>query len=730
MGEVANPTTFPFASSPPPSNLPHNSVLSPTSPSHIAPVCLNLPHFPSAACSNNLSSLSAHASPFVPQKSGPANAPRFDSVSSTVPLDDVPDPLDLDDVDAALLENFLSSDTVAAAPPPCECHALPIGSCPKVKKNYLEISLQLQSLPGKPANMDSLRIPLPRQSFPIPTWRFALQHYFDGPEIVSFLEFGWDFSFLSPPSPKDAHKNLASAKLAPHDVDTYIATELTHGALIGPFEAGEIPFPVFRSPIGTVHKVPVRRTITDCSQLGAGINSYISAHLHRGKTWKLSLPTTKTIVALIQKCKSLYPGERLQMFKLDFSRWYRWFGIDLGQAPFFAIGWNHKTFLDSSMSFGNRAAALCAQRTMYAIVWLFRTQVEPAPGVQNSGFNCCCPTHCDCGDNCPTGYIDDSIVICPESLASYQFEAFIRLCQTLGLRISSSPGHVSPPAANCIALGLLYNLDDNTVSLPAPKLQALLDLIDEWLAKKRASEKQFASLAGKLLNAANVVRSGRLLTSRILANKRLAASVPVPVLVDEACRADLLWWREALLSRNGVSFLEPDHDLTLAMDASSHGWWGDLPGLAGFNFATSEYWHGPPPSEFESWDICDLETLCHVVSTHIWAPSWNYKQVLGQTDNMVSFYLFTNGRSRDNLRLEMARFVASAQVSHQFVWTPQWISTHRNVIPDALSRWGTQKYRDIFFAECARLNITPKKIELRPEYFNFKYHLGSSSRPH
>ena len=98
---------------------------------------------------------------------------------------------------------------------------------------------------------------------------------------------------------------------------------------------------------------------------------------------------------------------------------------------------------------------------------------------------------------------------------------------------------------------------------------------------------------------------------------------------------------------------------------------------------------------------------------------------MGQTDNMVSFYLFSNGRSRNDFRLRMARFVASKQVEHEFVWSPEWISTHKNIIPDALSRWGTPAYQDIFFKECARLNISPKKIEIRPEYFEFANHLGS-----
>ena len=533
------------------------------------------------------------------------------------------------------------------------------------------------------------------------------------------LRYGWDFAFLSPPHPKDAQRNLGSANLAPQDVDTYVSTELQHGALVGPFSDAELPWPVFRSPLGTVHKVPVRRTITDCSQCGAGINSFISAHLHRGQDWKLFLPTTQTIVNLIQQCRSLYPGQRLSMFKLDFSRWYRWFQIDPSQAIFFAIKWRNLTYLDAALSFGNRASALCAQRCMWAIIWIFRTRIEPQPGVQNSGIFCHCPSHCECGSIFSCGYIDDSITIAPQPLAEHQFHAFIQLCKNLGLKLSTSPGHISPPAPTCVALGILFDLDENTVSLPQTKVDSLLLLIEEWLAKDYATDKEFASLAGKLINASNVVRSGRLLCSRILANKRLAASNNTPVLVDSACKEDLLWWRSALQNRNGVSFLVHDSDVSLAMDASGHGWFQDLPGLAGFNFSSNEYWHGPPPEHLRHLQICDLETLCHVVSCHIWGPSWNKLQVLGQTDNTISFYLFNNGRSRDDLRLRMARFVAASQVSHNFIWKPEWLSTHVNVLPDALSRWASPKYQNIFVEECRRLNISPTKIELRPEHFIF-----------
>ena len=617
------------------------------------------------------------------------------------------------------MQHFLESDQDSAVPLPCSCHSRPIGSCPDVIQDFFQTVIALRNVPGAPANMDSLRIPLPRPSFPIHAWRLALQGYHDAEEILSFMEYGWDFSFLAPPDPKDATRNLASASIAPQDVDSYIKAELSHGALLGPFHDNDIPFRVYRSPLGTAPKVPVRRTITDCSQLGLGINQYISAHEHRGKNWKIFLPTTKTIVDLIKRNRKRFPGQQLSMWKADYSRWYRWFCSDPGQAIFFAVRWRNADYIDTCLSFGNRAAAQCAQRVMWAVLWIFRTRINPEPGIPNTGISCDCASHCDCGDITACGYVDDTIGIAPQSIALHQFNAFLELCRNLGLKLSRSAGHISSPATTCIALGLQYDLVANTVSMPTEKLASLLVMLEKWSLRTYATDKEFASLLGRLMHAANVIRSGRLMVNRLLATKRLAASLDRPALVDSSCKADIQWWHTALSSRNGISFLEHDHDVILAMDASGGGWENGLPGLAGFNFSTNEFWCGPPPEHLLHLDICDLETVCHVVSCHIWGHTWKRMQILGQTDNTISYYLFSNGRARDELRLQMARFVASCQVRFEFVWIPEWISTHVNVLPDAASRFGSKKYRDIFDAECTRRGIVPKRLPLLPEHFNF-----------
>lgn len=546
----------------------------------------------------------------------------------------------------------------------------------------------------------------------------ALGNYFDRAELLSAYTYGWDLSFLSPPAPRNATFNLPSAAEAESDVDKYVATELAHGALIGPVNPAALPFPISHNPLGTVPKAgsSTRRTIVDCSQAGRGINAYIPSDFHRGSPWKLTLPTTDTIIRSIQRTRSRYPNETILLFKIDFSRFYRWLVLDPHQVRFLAVHWRGKSYLDAYFSFGNRGATLAAQRTSWAVCHIFRTKVPPAPGSTNPGINCSCPSHCLCGSNTADPYIDDCIVSVPASLAEHQFSEFQALARKLGLALSQTTGHISPPAEQCVALGILFDLASNTISLPEEKLGPLLDLLHSWLNKTHATEKELASLAGKLLFASRVVRPGRTFLNRALATKRQAAAAGGTIILDAGFFADISWWSNSLRSSNGISFLESRHEVEVSLDASSAGWYGNIPGLAGFNHSTSEFWACGAPSHIQDFHIADLELFCHIIAARVWGCQWKDVHVLGHTDNEPTFYLLKNGRSRIDLRLRMARCFSSLQVSAGFLWETAWISTKLNELPDYLSRSGDPVFRKKFAEACAIRGIVPTQIPVNPDW--------------
>ena len=569
--------------------------------------------------------------------------------------------------------------------------------------------------------MDGLREPLMFPSFPADTWKWALSGYFDSHEIHEQFVYGWDMSFTETPHPKNSRWNLQGASLYEKDVQIYIDQELAFGALVGPFDESELPFQVYCSPFNTVKKKKskVRRTVVDCTQLDKGINKFIDAHLHRGTYWKLSLPTSATIIKLIQNTRLQYPGQRVLIFKLDMARWYRWFLLDPVQAIFFAVRWRGKVYLDTVLSFGNRAAALAAQRVIWAIVWMFRTRVPPFPGSFNSGIACSCKTHCECGDNQAAGYIDDFIGVSSETLAHLQFDAALGLAKFLGLHLSETPGHISPPSVECECLGSLYNTDLNSMRLPDDKVADFTELLQVWSTKQRASEHELAVLCGKMLYAANVFFAGRLFLNRCLATKRFASRFDEPIYLSEDFYADIRWWQSAIKSRNGVSFLVPESTVDVSLDASTDGWYGGLPGLGAYNHKNHQYFSCTVPLELRYLEIADLELIAHVVSLHVWADQWLETQVTIHTDNQACWHLLNNGRSRQDIRLRMSRWMASCQIEKQFRIASAWIPTSENNLADALSRYGDKAQRDKFAEHCESLGGIPSRCRISDSFFDF-----------
>ena len=623
--------------------------------------------------------------------------------------------------DQQLWSRFCESDLSGSPPPPCECHGLPRGACPEVKAYFVDrISRGLEHS-GLTPNMDSLREPLKFQNFPLENWEWALSGYFDAHEILQGFRFGWDVSFTSEPKPKDAQYNLQGASLFQKDVQHYVDQESRFGSLVGPFDPSKLPFKVYCSPLNTVNKKgsKVRRTVVDCTQLDKGVNAFIDAHHHRGKDWKLSLPTSATIIKLIQETRQKYPGERVFLFKIDFSRWYRWFTLDPVSSIFFAIRWRGQVYLDTALSFGNRAAALAAQRVIWAVIWIYRTRIPSFPGTFNSGVTCSCTGHCDCGDNKAAGYIDDFMGASPQSLAHINFDAALGLADTLGLRISKTPGHVSPPSAICECLGITYDTDRNVMLLPQDKVDALSQILQDWLSKTITTEHELAVLAGKLLFASQVIASGRLFLNRCLATKRRAARHNGPIMLDEDFRADIRWWQNAIKLHNGVSFLVPEATIHISLDASTDGWYQGKPGLGAYNHSTHEYFSEPAPEHLEELGIADLELLAHVAAVHLWGPAWHGHEVAIHTDNQATYYLLRNGRSRDDRRLRMSRSIATQGIQHQFRIISEWIPTTENTLADALSRVGDPAQRRKFQQHCDELGGTPRQRPVRPEHFSF-----------
>ena len=123
-------------------------------------------------------------------------------------------------------------------------------------------------------------------------WRHYLTDYVDH-VVVDFLQFGWPINYMSSVLPQPTHTNHQSALSYPEDVQHYLSTELSFGALAGPFKENPLPDDLITSLLQTVYKrgSTKRRVMMGLTfPHAASVNSGIPKTHYLDNTFQLRLP--------------------------------------------------------------------------------------------------------------------------------------------------------------------------------------------------------------------------------------------------------------------------------------------------------------------------------------------------------------------------------------------------------------------------------------------------------
>ena len=124
-----------------------------------------------------------------------------------------------------------------------------------------------------------------------------------------------------------------------------------------------------------------------------------------------------------------------------------------------------------------------------------------------------CLSPCSCGDNFCPAKVDHFLGVVPELHARHIWSQMLGVLDELSPPTSATLGHLSLPSIKLVALGIQFDLDDNTVSLPEDKLHDIIEILHSWKLRDRATKRQIQQLLGKLLHASRVIRPGRIYLS-------------------------------------------------------------------------------------------------------------------------------------------------------------------------------------------------------------------------
>ena len=436
-----------------------------------------------------------------------------------------------------------------------------------------------------------------------------------------------------------------------------IREEGAAGRLLGPLP----PLLASDYPIGLIpksHQPGKWRLIVDLSSpRGFSVNDAISVeYCHMQYTSVLEAS------ALIRQL-----GRGAKLAKIDLHPAYRMVPVHADDHHLLSIQWQNEIFVDTALPFGLQSAPKISSAIADALAWTLHTR----------------------GVVWQLHYLDDFLFMgmpTDNSCGKAQ-EVALDTCSELGVPVATHK-----MASQLTFLGIQFDTETMSLSLPVGKLTRILGLFLSWWSKRTASKRELQSLIGHLNHSAMVVLPGRTFLRRMIDLVKVAKHPNHHVRLTAGFKSDLQWWASFLLRWNGRSIMPPE--------APSHVVTSDASGSWGCGEVTDsgQWFQVQWPESWAEIAIAAKEMVPVVISAAIWGVQWAKCRVLVRSDNMAVVHCLTTGTARNPLLMHLLRCLHFVTASHQIDIVSRHVPGVLHTAADALSR----NYMRLFF------NATPQ----------------------
>ena len=527
--------------------------------------------------------------------------------------------------------------------------------------------------PANTPNYRGARIPLAHTGLKISNWRRLLTGYGEDNELLQFMEFGFPLGLVDTPVLSACERNHGSSyQYFPH-IDKFIAAEITRGGLTGPFT--HPPWSnLMLSPMMTAPKKPnSRRPVFDATFGDHSLNNATPSDHYLGTPTVYTYPKIDDFKRIILSC-----GRNCFMWKRDLHRFYLQIPLDPVDYQHVGCIWRGIFFIFVMLMFGLRHSGLQGQRLTDALSWIHRQL--GLDSTLAAKYNCI--NYCD-----DLGGAESS-----KSRADESFQKLVELLEELGLQ--EAKDKASSPSTEMTYLGVLFNSNTMTMSVPPEKLAELKAEIERWYRKTTTAKKPLQSLLGKLFWVSRVVQHSRTFMGRLLAQLRELSGKPdcMKVKLSDDCRKDLLWWRNFLQIYNGVTMIENDSAIPLSLsqllDKPHTICVGDATLTGGGAWHGSCYWSRQFPLKLRDPKIPVhiKEFLVVIVSVKLWGEGWAGKVIQIFCDNDPVCDVVDGERPSDPAMLSLLREFKYLVCRYKFYPIMRKINTKDNLVADHISR--------------------------------------------
>jgi hypothetical protein len=277
------------------------------------------------------------------------------------------------------------------------------------------------------------------------------------------------------------------------------------------------------------------------------------------------------------------------------------------------------------------------------------------------------------------------------------------------------------------SLGLIFDFENETLSMKPEKIQKSLLRIEEALGKTTWTRTFGDQLIGSLRYTGLVIKPSKAFFKRIhrfnITVKRGSTKKLTKEIVD-----DLLWLKSILpIARvNNIPFTEivdsPPVDVKCIMDASSFGSCAvDITNRRVFiNQHTEEdkiLFHSVTGNNIDALGINVLELSSAVQAALIWCPEWTKPQktthVQFQLDNMSAIAWINKKYSPNTIGQDFIRLLTMIEVLYNLQFSAIHVPGVENTLADAGSRMDDPSKREYFLSQTNDLQVRqlPSKIQ-------------------
>ena len=453
-------------------------------------------------------------------------------------------------------------------------------------------------------------------------------------------------------------------------VDEHIAARVASGRLLDvtPLYVADPLLPAIVAPLAVVPKSTpgTYRLILDGS---SGVGLCVNDSIDPASLGSFPLATGADICSAILRARAERPDENVLIWVSDFKDAYLNVPVRVDDYWQLATVWRNRVYWNTVAPFGLRSSDRLLAQLTHAIA----DTVTPVSGI---------PCHI---------YVDDAAAVGFADTLSVHRDLFTRTAASVGQIVH--PVKSLDPATRRRFIGWDFDSVALTMSLPPDRAAKLLATLSRFADARRVRKRDLQSILGAMNSAQQGIRHARAFMAECFSCLASASSPSHWVTLTPLARLDLQWWRDLLLTYNGVSFFRPPvSHVTGFSDASNTGW----DGHGGYGWLCPElriYSRGPWPAELSGTHINALELLsalsfAYALSHLAITSPGTAVHALCRSDNTSAVSAITRGRSRagDLARLTRALHFLLATSPALHALSSSFVQGICNPDADALSR--------------------------------------------